>query len=221
MHATTATTFGGAVTAGGVTKTGPETLTLTGAHATPNAAWTVRDGTLALAGSAQVRRLTVEPAGTLLATGTVEGAVDNAGTVDTTGLTVRGTYTQRPGARLTGAGMSVTDAVTLAGTFEPGPAREPGVIIDNKGTAQVSGTFDGLPEGAAIGALQLTYHGGDGNDVVLTNRSDPTATGSDGTTPRAATGSGFGPWWWVSAACALVLLIALVLVVRRRSRGRD
>lgn len=218
VHATAATTFGGAMTAAeGITKTGPESLTLTGAHATPNAAWTVREGTLALAGPVQARQLTVEPAGTLRATGTVEGAVDNAGMVDATGLTVRGAYTQRPGARLTATRMSVTGEVTLAGTFTPDPAHGSGVIIDNQGTAQVSGTFDGLPEGAAVGALRLTYHGGDGNDVVLTGQSD--TTGPDATTRQAA--SSFGPLWWFSAAGALALLIALVFLVRRRSRNRN
>jgi autotransporter-associated beta strand protein len=218
VHATAATTFGGAVTAAeSVTKTGPETLTSTGTHATPNATWTVREGTLALAGPVQARQLTVEPAGTLRATtGTVEGAVDNAGTVDTTGLTVRGAYTQRPGARLTGTRMSVTGAVTLAGTFEPDPAHGPGVIIDNQGTGQVDGTFDGLPEGAAVGSLRLTYQGGDGNDVALTGDSDTNRP--DSATSPAATTSSYGPLWW---SCALMLLIALVFLVRRRSRNRN
>ena len=173
--------------------------------------------TLALAEPVQTRQLTVEPAGTLRATGTVEGPVDNSGTVDATNLTVRGAYTQRPGARLTATRMSVTGAVTLAGTFAPDPAHGPGVIIDNQGTAQVSGTFDGLPEGAAVGTLRLTYHGGDGNYVVLTGQSDK--TGPDATTRQAA--SSFGPLWWFSAAGALVLLIAIVFLARRRSRNRN
>ncbi|HEV7485834.1 MAG TPA: Ig-like domain repeat protein [Thermoanaerobaculia bacterium] len=45
-------------------------------------------------------------------------------------------------------------------------------IIDNDGVDPVSGTFAGLPEGAAIAvatsAFVISYHGGDGNDVVLT-----------------------------------------------------
>ncbi len=218
VHATTATTFGGTVTAGSVTKTGTETLTLTGAHTTPDASWTVREGTLVLPGSVRARQLTVEPIGTLRSTGTVEGAVDNAGTVDATGLTVRGAYTQRPGARLTATRMSVTGEVALAGTFDPGPARGPGIVIDNQGTGQVSGTFDGLPEGASVGGLRLTYRGGDGNDVALTGDS---AESSDATTAQAAAVSSFGPVWWFSAIGALVLLTALLFVVRRRSRNRS
>jgi autotransporter-associated beta strand protein len=215
VHATAATTFGGALAASGITKTGAETLTLTGAHTTPDAPWTVREGTLALTGSAQARQLTVAPGGTLRAGGTVEGAVDNAGTVDANGLTVRGAYTQRPGARLTGNRMTVTGAVALAGALDP--ARNPGVIIDNRGTAPVSGTFDGLPEGAAVGALRLSYHGGDGNDVVLSSGSGQ----EDATTSQAATTSGSGPLWWFSAAGALVLLTALVFVLRKRLRNRS
>jgi hypothetical protein len=45
-------------------------------------------------------------------------------------------------------------------------------IIDNDGADPVSGTFAGLPEGAVIAvatsAFVISYHGGDGNDVVLT-----------------------------------------------------
>ncbi|HET6710918.1 autotransporter-associated beta strand repeat-containing protein [Amycolatopsis sp.] len=219
VRATTATTFGGTLDAQGeVTKTGAETLTLTGRHTTPDSAWTVREGTLALAGSVQARQLGVAPTGTLRSTGTVQAAVDNAGTVEATGLTVRGAYTQRPGARLTGTRMTVTGAVQLAGTFAPNPAQGPGVLIDNQGTEPVRGTFEGLPEGAAVGAYRLTYHGGDGNDVVLTGGSG--AARSDTTTPQGASVSGSGALWWVGAAGALVLLTAVVFLVRRRSRQR-
>lgn len=48
-------------------------------------------------------------------------------------------------------------------------------IISNDGADAVTGTFDGLPEGGFISnflgsgeAAQITYAGGDGNDVVLT-----------------------------------------------------
>lgn len=218
VHSTTATTFGGTMTAtGGIAKTGPETLTLTGSHTTPDVPWSVKEGTVALPGSVQARQLAVEPAGTLRASGTVEGAVDNAGTVAADGLTVRGAYTQQPGARLTATRMSVTGAVTLAGTFGPDQAHGPGVVIDNRGTDQVRGTFDGLPEGAAVGRFHLTYRGGDGNDVALTG--DAGSAGQD-TTSTAASMPFFGLWWWLSAAGALAVLIALALLVRRRRKNR-
>lgn len=45
-------------------------------------------------------------------------------------------------------------------------------IIDNQGNSAVSGTFQGLAEGAVFVVgntkFQITYKGGDGNDVVLT-----------------------------------------------------
>lgn len=58
-------------------------------------------------------------------------------------------------------------------------------VIDNDGTDPVVGTFRDLPEGAIIFAgtgvvpLRITYHGGDGNDVVLVATSAPfTAVGA-------------------------------------------
>lgn len=51
-------------------------------------------------------------------------------------------------------------------------------IIDNDGSDPVVGTFSGLPEGAVFGAngvaLQISYIGGTGNDVVLTRVAVPT-----------------------------------------------
>ena len=52
-------------------------------------------------------------------------------------------------------------------------------IIDNKSNTAVSGTFKDLPEGATFnvgnGVFSITYKGGDGNDVVLTAVTAPTA----------------------------------------------
>src|SRR5262249_9194653 len=46
------------------------------------------------------------------------------------------------------------------------------IIIDNDGTDPVIGMFNGLPEGAIFmigpSRFEITYQGGDGNDVVLT-----------------------------------------------------
>ena len=52
-------------------------------------------------------------------------------------------------------------------------------IINNDGTDAVTGTFTNLPEGATITAangakFKITYHGGTGNDVVLTQITLPT-----------------------------------------------
>lgn len=49
------------------------------------------------------------------------------------------------------------------------------IIIDNDGTDQISGTFNGLPQGASIAGNGKTWHifynQGDGNDVILTSAS--------------------------------------------------
>jgi acetyl esterase/lipase len=68
--------------------------------------------------------------------------------------------------------------VALAGgTLAPGQSF---TIIDNDGTDPVSGTFVNLPEGGVVDVppsrVQVSYHGGDGNDVVLTVVSTPTTT---------------------------------------------
>ncbi len=52
------------------------------------------------------------------------------------------------------------------------------IIIDNDGTDAVQGTFAGLAEGSTITTadgqkFRITYHGGDGNDVVLTALTSP------------------------------------------------
>lgn len=74
----------------------------------------------------------------------------------------------------------VNGTVTLAGTlavvetFTPAPGQS-FVIIANDGVDAVSGTFNGLAEGAIVDAdfngsgvtVRITYVGGDGNDVAL------------------------------------------------------
>ncbi|MGV6852908.1 MAG: beta strand repeat-containing protein [bacterium] len=73
-------------------------------------------------------------------------------------------------------------------------------IIDNQSANTVSGTFINLPEGAIVNVgnyrFSISYVGGDGNDVVLTNASCQTVqdglwsdantwTGCDGAIPQA------------------------------------
>lgn len=54
------------------------------------------------------------------------------------------------------------------------------LIVNNTSDAPVSGTFAGLPEGARLTVsgrpFTMSYRGGDGNDVVLTDASRPTST---------------------------------------------
>ena len=81
----------------------------------------------------------------------------------------------------------VGGTVTLGGTFAVygsgsyHPARgKIFTLIDNQGAAPVSGTFNGLPEGSLVHLadeeFQLSYAGGDGNDVTLTYLGKPTTT---------------------------------------------
>jgi fibronectin-binding autotransporter adhesin len=75
--------------------------------------------------------------------------------------------------------VKTTGTVTLTNpTLQvalPGVLPAPGqsfVIIDNDGTDPISGTFNGLPEGATFTAggvpFRITYIGGTGNDTVIT-----------------------------------------------------
>jgi hypothetical protein len=75
--------------------------------------------------------------------------------------------------------INVTGTVTLGGTLNvvretpqlPGPAQ----IIVNDGTDPVVGTFAGLPEGATMlvngATYRISYVGGTGNDVTLTQEA--------------------------------------------------
>ena len=71
------------------------------------------------------------------------------------------------------------------------------MIIDNDSNSPVIGAFAGLPEGAtfSMGAatFQISYQGGDGNDVVLTalqvSTATPTPTGTPPTPTPTATGT--------------------------------
>ena len=83
--------------------------------------------------------------------------------------------------------VSVTGTVTLNNaqlntTFYQGGKGAVGnsyTIIQNDGSDPISGGFANLPEGATFivqdAVFKITYKGGDGNDVVLTQSSLPTA----------------------------------------------
>lgn len=75
-----------------------------------------------------------------------------------------------------------TGSPTLAATLYPGYSIKAGdqfMIINNLSKTPVKGTFNGLPEGATFkvgnGVFKISYVGGDGNDVVLTAITAPTA----------------------------------------------
>jgi hypothetical protein len=69
----------------------------------------------------------------------------------------------------------------------PGVTNSQLTIINNDGTDAVTGTFAGLPEGATVVLnngvhFKISYHGGTGNDVVLTQTSVPVPPGLTGIT---------------------------------------
>lgn len=81
--------------------------------------------------------------------------------------------------------VQVNGAVTLTGgrlvlntMGHPLEVGQSLTIIDNDGSDPVIGTFDNLPEGGAFylqsagGTHKVSYHGGDGNDVVITRMQD-------------------------------------------------
>lgn len=81
-------------------------------------------------------------------------------------------------------GIATTGPVTIAGSFaiaNLGYTPAAGTVFDvvhNTSLSPVSGTFSGMPEGQIItyqnGNWQLSYVGGDGNDVTLTYLGLPT-----------------------------------------------
>jgi hypothetical protein len=90
-------------------------------------------------------------------------------------------------------------------------------IIRNDGTDAVVGTFFGLPEGAMFAgplntAYRITYHGGDGNDVVLT-RVARTAfdLDGDGKADAAIYRPSQGYWWQLNSSNQSVLVTAFGL----------
>lgn len=165
----------------------------------------VETGNLQLTPQAALATVDVRTGATLSGSGQADdvtvrtGAVLSPGTSPGT-LNLTGTLILEPAATLqfdvdafVGAGF-VTDLiraqkVTVAGsilnlqvapTGLPFDLRETFFIIDNRGTEPIDGVFQNLPEGAVFVtqglAFRISYHGGDGNDVVLTRGLDTTVT---------------------------------------------
>ena len=115
------------------------------------------------------------------------GTLAPQGTPATTGglvLNSTGRFEVRPGDMLT-VGGSATLAGELDIIAQPGvPSGASFTILNIAGTTAGSGTFTGKPEAATFSASgydwHITYLGGDGNDVVLTNVSPPPALSAAG-----------------------------------------
>lgn len=160
-------------------------ITLTGASTTLNAVGGFGVGSgQTLSGSGQILwNLTVGSGGVLsagnLGVGTLtcdNNATLNAGATLVAVLngTNAGTGYNQLNVHGTLALGNATLSVTLGYTPAPGDSF---VIITNAGASAVSGTFAGLAEGAYLTnngvVFQISYAGGDGNDVVLTRANVP------------------------------------------------
>jgi autotransporter-associated beta strand protein len=192
---------------GGLTQNGAGTTTVNGTQSYTGAT-TINAGTLLVAGDIKASSgVSVGDDGTLGGNGTTGAVTVDGGTLSPGAsagtLTISGTLSfglsggtflaeiggQGAGlsdrVHVTGAGevhlgngIATLDA-SLIGGFDPDANTGAQiVIIDNDGTDAVTGTFDGLAEGAvlAIGgsSFSITYAGGsDNNDVVLTAINDP------------------------------------------------
>ena len=146
----------------GLTKSTSGTLTLSGTHTytgptTISAGKLVLDGSLA--GDLTAISGTFAPQGAPSITGNL--AIPSGGHLEAT-----------PGVTLTAGGN-----VTLAGALDlmPPPGLSVGdtfTLVDKTSSGAISGTFAGKAEGSTFSAAgqnwQITYAGGDGNDVVVT-----------------------------------------------------
>ncbi len=119
--------------------------------------------------------------GNVVASGIVHGGGSNTpGTLSTSFLSLVGIG--RISARLAGAAdydqliasnvsLGASSALLLSLDFDPIPGTV-FTLINNIGGLAVTGTFAGLPEGASVilagTPLQISYVGGNGNDVTLT-----------------------------------------------------
>ncbi|HEX8323555.1 MAG TPA: autotransporter-associated beta strand repeat-containing protein, partial [Tepidisphaeraceae bacterium] len=201
-----------------LTKVGSATIALSGANtysgSTSLSTGTLRinNTTGSGAGSGSI---TVASGTTLGGTGGVTGAISvqsggtfapgapGASAFASGAITVAsgGTYSVDVNSSTSGTGydkLNVTGTVNLTGsTLSTAGTRtvtggDTIVLIDNDGSDAVVGTFSGLAQGAAVSvngvAYTLSYTGGTGNDVVLTDVAPTVATAASAT-PSPVTGT--------------------------------
>lgn len=129
------------------------------------------------------------------------------------------------GATYSGAGSAVTLSAgsTLNLVLYKGWSIKQGnafTIIDNLSSTAVSGTFDGLAEGAQVSisgiTFNISYVGGDGNDVVLTALN----TGTDPSVPNTGVLQIARKNPLVVAGLGIVTAIVLVAIAQRRRQTK-
>ncbi len=176
---------------GGLRKIGTGSITLTNTH-TYSGPTSVENGTLLVNGS--IKSAVTVKGGTLGGTGTVgDATVEQGGTLSPGAspgiLHVAGNLQLNLGAvylvDINGAAVGVeydqtqVDGSVMMGgatlTLQLGYLAQIGthfIIIDNDSTDSIGGFFDQLPEGSSFTVdgqtFQISYQGGDGNDVELT-----------------------------------------------------
>ena len=189
----------------GVTKQGPGTAVFTGDN-TYTGDTTIAAGTLRITGNSPSSNIVVS-GGRLEGTGTVGAIAATTGAVAPGTNAGIGTLTSGAAALAAGVGFDVEiggatyDSLAVTGTVDitnaalsvtsisPSliPPSLAAVIIDNDGSDPVIGTFAGLAQGATITTASgaqfvISYAGGTGNDVVLTNVTPLTYYLSEGAT---------------------------------------
>lgn len=178
---------------------------------------TISGGTLSAANG-----VSIASGGTLSGSGTVSGDLSAASggtispvtggtlTADNVSLTSGATLNLNLTSLFQYSKIVANGTVNLSGatlTGTTGPNISPGntfTIIKNNGPNPISGTFNGLPEGATVtlgnGLFTISYVGGTGHDVVLTSLNPvPAITGflptalveGSGDTLLTVNGSGF------------------------------
>jgi autotransporter-associated beta strand protein len=193
------TTFEGVIHGGGgLTKTGAGTFTLT-ANNLYTGTTTVNGGKLLVLGQQRQSPVSLLTGGCIGGTGRVGNISDLVGNIApgaSPGILVCSNFSTfgvanqlqieingaTPGSghdqlQVNGSVLLMGGTVHLSMNFS-GAISNRYVMISNDGVDPVTGSFTGLPEGATLtsGAVtfQITYQGGDGNDVVLIQKTLPT-----------------------------------------------
>lgn len=98
-------------------------------------------------------------------------AATTAATIDLSGASIVRPKAEAMPAIVAGVAISLGGATLDLSQFETTSARGTVyTLVSNRGSAAVNGTFASLAEGATVGgAFRISYVGGDGNDITLTD----------------------------------------------------